>query len=95
MKYQVVFTVAGRGRFPVDMLRYDECFPVNGDSAAAIGVTREEEGRSAPVRKVRLLTRRASGYTAARWASFGWTVLENPEAVDSSDDLPQRSKVPA
>jgi hypothetical protein len=61
------FTVCGQGSFPVDMLRYDECYPVDGVSAANINQGTE-------LRNVKLRTQRSTGYTGDRWASFGWVV---------------------
>lgn len=66
------FTVQGRGRFPVDMLRYDSAWPRDGASAESILVSEDGEAR-----KVRLNL--VPGYTyptRARWSSFGWTVIE-------------------
>ena len=76
--YITEFTVTGRGYFPLDMLRYDACFPKGSDDVAAI----ENMGPPAP-REVTLL--RYSAYkadveravTIERWRSFGWTVLRN------------------
>jgi hypothetical protein len=34
--YRVTFTVGGRGTFPIDMLRHDECFPRTQESTAQI-----------------------------------------------------------
>lgn len=67
------FTVEGRGEFPLDMLRYDECgFATDRDVVAAGG------SATAPVRLVTLSFRTdASRHTPtiARWESFGWRIL--------------------
>jgi hypothetical protein len=64
---RIAFDVMGTGPFPVDMLRYDECFPSGPDDAAAIiGEKR---------RKVRLVTQRYTGPTAGRWDSFNWPIV--------------------
>lgn len=34
--YRVEFKVSGSNPFPVDMLRYDACFPVDGESVRVI-----------------------------------------------------------
>lgn len=67
------FTVRGTGAFPLDMLRYDRCYPGTGqDSYAAERVDRGE-------REVTLATAiasRAENYpTTGRWESFGWKVV--------------------
>ena len=58
------FTVSGRGVFPVDMLRYDQCCPVFPGDAAYILTTFKRE--------VRLNSDKYP--TTDRWASFGWYV---------------------
>lgn len=81
-KKSVEFTVSGGGDFPLDMLRFDRAYPVDGTSAANIERPRDELG--APLqyagsqRTVRLRTEHAtySAPTTARWASFGWVVTE-------------------
>ena len=60
------FTVQGRGNFPLDMLRYDSCWPADTASAMSIG-------RSDPADTITLLTW-GVGITPDRWRSFGWTV---------------------
>ncbi|CAB4130440.1 hypothetical protein UFOVP119_64 [uncultured Caudovirales phage] len=74
--YFTKFTVTGRGRFPVDMLRYDECFPRTGEDAQAMNYDSESLAGVREVRSVTLCTyaRHGSRPTAARWASFGWSV---------------------
>jgi len=68
------FIVSGKGRFPVDMLRYDCCWPRDGASAEAILTPVDREVRAAP-REVRLVTGKQHGAPCVgRWASFGWTV---------------------
>ncbi len=61
------FTVEGFGAFPVDMLRYDACYPADSVSATLIN------GRGR--RAVNLRSYREP--TIGRWNSFMWTVKEN------------------
>lgn len=72
------FTVEGRMRFPVDMLRYDACYPANNESVTAITDSldslRRRENITATY-KVDLVSQ-VHGCEPARWASFGWTVTE-------------------
>jgi hypothetical protein len=64
-------TVEGRGRFPLDMLRYDHCWPYTTvDSARMAPDVREK-------RKVVLLTNSPNAPTPRRWFSFNWTVVED------------------
>lgn len=68
----VTFTVTGRGRFPLDMLRYDACWPVTGDDASKLDSSDYDPADRLP-RRVTLRT--ASGQPeCARWSSFGWSV---------------------
>lgn len=71
--------VVGSGRFPIDMLRYDRCFPYREEDTNTIQNSREER----PV----VIERRAPNpmFTPERWESFGWTLrlfMEVSEAVD-------------
>lgn len=62
-----LFTVEGRGEFPWDMLRYDECWPRGSQDVSGLITER-------PRRPILLCTYKPSGPTVARWESFGWTV---------------------
>lgn len=66
----ITFEVTGRGEFPVDMLRYDGCWPVDGvDASNILG------GQDAPLRTVKLMSmrdRKDWQPTVARWQSFLW-----------------------
>lgn len=69
--YQTNFTVAGKGTFPVDMLRYDRCFPARDSDVVRSLADGQREitlATCAP-RKVGHLV------TEKRWATFGWTVI--------------------
>lgn len=68
----IAFTVQGKGSFPLDMLRYDQCWPERGDDVSEI-----EERRSYGdgLRNVRLIGV-CSTPTVGRWSSFGWQVIK-------------------
>ena len=83
----VRFTVRpklGYASFPVDMLRYDSCYPATGtdvqlmetmmnpDARVRRGAIREAKDRGESL-GIDLITSRPFGPTAARWESFGWT----------------------
>ncbi len=77
------FTVRGRGEFPLDMLRYDCCWPRRGDDVAKITpiyatITPESKDEMA-TRDVRLVKyahlKRGPFVEAGRWRSFGWEVV--------------------
>ena len=61
------FIVEGSGVFPMDMLRYDACWPAVGASAELI--------RYKGKRTITLNTWNV-GITPDRWRSFGWTVTK-------------------
>lgn len=61
-------TVRGSGRFPIDMLRYDRCYPADGH----LGL---DEGEPYEVRLAQVHDRGLQKrWTPQRWASFGWTL---------------------
>lgn len=66
-----IFEVRGRGHFPLDMLRYDECTPLReGDS-----LQMNESFFSRSSRDITLTSSKKYGPTKGRWNSFGWNVL--------------------
>lgn len=68
------FTVTGRGRFPMDMLRYDHCFPDSSEDAAKI--TRCLEAPDAEEVSIKLISYfgHPNKPTVQRWRSFSWNV---------------------
>ena len=68
--YEVKFTVKGAGEFPIDMLRYDSCYPLSQEDVNKFWWDE--------VREVTLISvkRCKSGPTEGRWNSFGWKVIE-------------------
>lgn len=69
------FTVVGAGPFPFDMLRYDDCYPADTDSAMNLQPTSVR-------REVVLVShqpRRWWNPTFDRWRSFGWVVKTDVE----------------
>lgn len=82
-----VFTVEGCGPFPADMLRYDCCYPENGDGAAAIALVTTGLRARDSRRTVKLLTHRNAGPCIGRWESFGWSVQRNGDDWDYREPL--------
>lgn len=75
--YLMTFTVEGTGPFPLDMLRYDTCWPT--DQQSVLGIAAPFRGDES-VRRVRLTkvgNSRAECANVAedRWRSFRWTVV--------------------
>ncbi|HTE37507.1 MAG TPA: hypothetical protein VK634_19765 [Reyranella sp.] len=83
--YSIKFVVEGRGQFPIDMLRYDQCYPDSQDDSAAIG-----DGYVGSTRRAVLCTDNVNMNwqpNVARWASFNWRVLsegalDQPRLID-------------
>jgi hypothetical protein len=69
----IEFEVFGKGDFPFDMLRYDLCWPASETDSLHIPLAptpqARQETRSFNLRGLKLPT-------VARWASYGWTVVE-------------------
>ncbi len=77
MKYYVYeVTVEGSGDFPVDMLRYDSCYPATSDDVINIGTNQYSDRGQ---RKVTIRThchgRSTQPFHVDRWRSFQWNVL--------------------
>ncbi len=70
-------TIPPGGQFPVDMLRYDSCFPVRTVDALNL-VERAEEEREVYVARASE-SKKEPGWTVGRWRSF----LVQIEPVDS------------
>jgi hypothetical protein len=79
--------VEGRGPFPIDMLRYDGCYPVREAEDSYHGVGLREPECYEGVRRVRLYTVRER-LTVDRWRSFGWKVVAGPYAPGEEKKAP-------
>lgn len=70
--YRHTMLVKGSGHFPLDMLRYDCCFPADTDGVKALSNSWEDgEVEVLMVRYTKAKNDRA--FTPARWQSFGWS----------------------
>lgn len=81
----VSFTVEGSGQFPVDMLRYDGCYPAT-EREDVLAIAAHTYGEK---RRVVLIVRPLKGdkfvnLTPARWASFGWRFVGIGELRDAA-----------
>jgi hypothetical protein len=68
-------TVSGRGEFPFDMLRYDQCYPADAVTASMLATA----GTDRHQRMMKFRTSNSINVHPARWESFGWKV----EKIDS------------
>lgn len=70
------FTVTGKGEFPLDMLRYDQCYPKReGEDVRAVYESVRGFSHHSMPWQVTLVTVKDSAPTVGRWESFGWSVL--------------------
>ncbi len=78
LRWAFHFRVIGHGQFPLDMLRYDACFPYTGEDASLLDWQNMGEFRR-EVRAVNLVHYSDSARwepTVARWESFTWRVVD-------------------
>lgn len=74
--YMITFDVIGKGHFPYDMLRYDQCHPYNAEDAEKLAITEvSERGYFRTIKLVKYTTDKRAEPTYGRWASFGWSVV--------------------
>ena len=77
MLKRYTLTVEGLAPFPVDMLRYDACYPATEADSGRI----ERLGEPGNTDRVRVTVAKSAGtahaflWTPARWESFGWKVV--------------------
>ena len=77
----VKFIATGIGAFPLDMLRYDHCWPSTSDSVSKM----TDEGHrgiemsmatSLGIRDARNAVMDGNAVTVGRWNSFGWEISD-------------------
>lgn len=66
----IEYTVEGTSSFPVDMLRYDRCWPAHGTDASYIAT-------HPSTTLIRIHLQGLKLPTVTRWESFGWRVVES------------------
>jgi hypothetical protein len=70
------FIVEGTFDFPIDMLRFDRCWPKHeSDDSASIAGSLSRIGRNFNKRAIKLVG--LNEPTVGRWSSFGWTVTDH------------------
>lgn len=85
-------TVSGSGAFPLDMLRYDSCYPATqADVAMIMPITFPGGCRYIVVERVQLAGYE-SPWTKERWASFGWKLTEDSEAIIAVEELAEQQR---
>jgi hypothetical protein len=71
LQYMWRAKVTGNSAFPVDMLRYDQCWPL--DPSPVTQSFREDGSRTG---KLTVQIQGVGSLTPDRWASFGWYVSD-------------------
>ncbi len=66
------FVVTGKGPFPLDMLRYDRCWPMTQDDVLHTPWTRNHGMEEREIN----LNGICAHPTIERWKSFGWVVTQ-------------------
>lgn len=79
MYYEHVAKVTGFLPFPIDMLRYDYCFPVTEDDSRKIMETLNPDIRAHQTENWTIFVKTATTskhplWTVGRWESFGWEI---------------------
>ena len=74
--YEHEATVEVNGAFPVDMLRYDRCYPASEEDAKAIAQSLAGTEREPYRVTVKALSPSREHWTKARWRSFGAVVVK-------------------
>ena len=64
--------IRGSGAFPLDMLRYDQCFPASEEDSRKIAQSIEDFYKRDWMIRVRKNS--SHEFTVGRWESFGCTV---------------------
>jgi hypothetical protein len=81
--YRLKFTVKGKGFFPLDMLRYDKCYPMNPRDIDLITERGQMPERMIVIGTVIVgskahvtrLVKEGLTPTVGRWLSMGWPVV--------------------
>lgn len=81
--YHHKFSVSGPAPFPVDMLRYDGCYPSTQDDTARLARAFRSPFSDMTIHLSTINDQRRWSPTVARWNSFGWFV----NAIVFSDKL--------
>ncbi len=75
--YEHFFTVWGTAPFPIDMLRYDCCWPASpADSLAIERSVGNRDSQSVVVRLMSRVHRRHWRPATDRWRTFGWRITD-------------------
>ena len=90
-KYFQTFKVMGGRNFPIDMLRHDQCWPIEGMQNIEASLRGEKpKGASYEVTLGRMADGWYAGPTEGRWASFMWPVIRDSIRTDVEGEWQSR-----
>jgi hypothetical protein len=72
-------TFKGRGNFPIDMLRYDRCWPTHSNDVMAIMWSHDANLNKGSDETYEISVSSIGDFTWERWKSFGWIVADFPK----------------
>lgn len=85
MRYEHKFEVVGQTVFPIDMLRYDSCYPETTKDAENVVKSFNPEDRTMKsVALVCVTTNRHWRPAADRWRAAGWMVRRHARVASST-----------
>jgi hypothetical protein len=70
------YWVTGSGTFPFDMLRYDQAWPTDSESASNLSWSYSDRSASPDRHRRSVMLHSYREPTMDRWSSFGWSVGE-------------------
>ena len=73
-RFQITYQVQGGVSFPLDMLRYDACWPMTAADVLKIEPSPEHSRRAVTLCHI---GSRHWVPTTGRWSSFSWTVVDH------------------
>jgi len=76
--HRAIVTVPPHAEFPLDMLRYDQCYPATeNDSALILRTTdRSRDTNAITVERSSTSSQWSVAFTVARWQSFGVSIRQ-------------------
>ena len=78
MRFEHKFKVRGQRAFPIDMLRYDRCWPATRQDSRQIERFVKQEGDATGCVGLLSVSEESHWRPASdRWRTFGWPMLEH------------------
>jgi len=83
-KWHQTATYRGNRYFPIDMLRYDSCWPRSPGDVSNIALTFSPEfhNDTLTICVARIAARKSDAWTDDRWKTFGWVRVQEEDCLD-------------